>query len=156
VVLATMGAVAHWGPKWWGRLLPMKATLPLALLGFLGAVLASVPMMIAGFADQPGGIFPAVDPGVDGVVKFDYSGPHALWNTLSFIGHALVLLAVLAFLALAVRSFAKGERAGDDPWNGQTLEWATPSPAPEDNFADLHVVASAEPLLDLKTNRSDA
>ena len=156
VVLATMGAVAHWGPKWWGRLLPLKATLPLALLGFLGAVLASVPMMIAGFADQPGAIFPAVEKGVDGVVKFNYSGPHALWNTLSFIGHALVLLTALAFLALAVRSFAKGERAGDDPWNGQTLEWATTSPAPQDNFADLHIVASAEPLLDLKTNRSDA
>jgi heme/copper-type cytochrome/quinol oxidase subunit 1 len=155
VVLAALGAVAHWGPKWWGRLMPMKATLPLALLGFLGALLASVPMMIAGFADQPGGVFPSVDPGVDGVVKFAYSGPHALWNTLSFVGHALVLLTVLAFLALAVRSFAKGERAGDDPWNGQTLEWATTSPAPEDNFAALHIVASAEPLLDLKT-RSDA
>jgi heme/copper-type cytochrome/quinol oxidase subunit 1 len=156
VVLAAMGAVAHWGPKWWGRLMPTKATLPLALLAFVGAMLAAVPMMIAGFADQPGGVFPTVDPGVDGVVKFSYSGPHALWNTLSFIGHALVLLSVLAFLVLALRSFMKGERAGDDPWNGQTLEWATTSPAPLDNFIDLHVVASAEPLLDLKPNRSDA
>jgi heme/copper-type cytochrome/quinol oxidase subunit 1 len=69
----------------------------------------------------------------------------------------LVLLAVLAFLALELRSAAKGERAGDDPWNGQTLEWATTSPAPEHNFVDIHVVKSAEPLLDLKpSNRSEA
>ena len=157
VVLATMGAVAHWGPKLWGRAVPMKATLPLALLGFLGAALAALSMMIAGFADQPGGVFPPVEPGVDGVVKFDYSGPQGLWNGLSLVGHVLVLLAVVAFVALALRAFAKGSTAGDDPWDGQTLEWATTSPAPTDNFADLFVVHSAEPLLDLKTsNRSDA
>jgi heme/copper-type cytochrome/quinol oxidase subunit 1 len=160
VVLAGMGAVTHWGPKLWGRSLAMKAVLPLALLGFGGAVLASVPMMIAGFADQPGGVFPAVEAGVPGAVLFDYSGPSALWNFLSLAGHAMVLLAALAFIAIAVRGFAKGSQVGDDPWDGQTLEWATTSPAPEHNFAAIHVVQSPEPLLDLKpatpSNRSDA
>ncbi len=155
-VLAGMGAVVYWGPKWWGRTMS-KAALPLALLGFLGALLASVPMMIAGFADQPGAVFPAVEPGIDGVTQFDYSGPSGLWNALSGAGHALVLLSVLAFVALALRGFLKGEHAGDDPWDGQTLEWATTSPAPEANFADIHIVQSAEPLLDLKpSTRSDA
>jgi len=64
---------------------------------------------------------------------------------------------VLAFVALALKSFTSGESAGDDPWDGQTLEWATTSPAPADNFAAVHVVSSAEPLLDLKpSTRSDA
>jgi cytochrome o ubiquinol oxidase subunit 1 len=156
-VLAAMGAVAHWGPKWWGRAMPLKATLPLALLGFAGAILASVPLLIAGFADQPGGVFPAVEPGVDGVVKFDYSGPQELWNLLSAVGHGIMVLTVLAFVALALRAFSKGDHVGDDPWDGQTLEWATTSPAPQYNFTDVHIVQSAEPLLDLKpSNRSDA
>jgi heme/copper-type cytochrome/quinol oxidase subunit 1 len=156
-VLAGMGAVAFWGPKLWGRSMPLKATLPLGLLGFAGAVLASVPMLIAGFADQPGAVFPAVESGKPGAVQFDYSGPSSLWNFLSLAGHALVLVSALAFIALAVRSFTKGEHVGDDPWDGQTLEWATTSPAPEHNFAAIHVVQSAEPLLDLKpSNRSDA
>jgi hypothetical protein len=156
-VLAGMGAVAYWGPKLWGRSMPLKATLPLGLLGFAGAALASVPMLIAGFADQPGAVFPAVESGVPSAVQFDYSGPSSLWNLLSLAGHALVLVSVLAFIALAARSFAKGEHVGDDPWDGQTLEWATTSPAPEHNFAAIHVVQSAEPLLDLKpSNRSDA
>lgn len=156
-LLAGLGAVAHWGPKWWGRTMPTKATLPLALLGFLGAVLASLPLMVAGFADQPGGVFPAVEGGATSVVNFDYSGPSELWNGLSAAGHALVLLTVLAFVALALRAFAKGPHAGDDPWDGQTLEWATTSPAPTHNFAEVHLVKSAEPLLDLKpVNRSDA
>jgi len=137
--------------------MPLKATLPLALLGFGGAVLASVPMMIAGFADQPGAVFPAVERGVPGAVLFDYSGPSELWNFLSLGGHLLVLLSALAFIALALRSFTKGDQVGDDPWDGQTLEWATTSPAPEHNFAAIHVVQSPEPLLDLKpSNRSDA
>lgn len=155
VVLAGMGAVAHWGPKWWGRSMALKATLPLALVGFAGAALASLSMMVAGFADQPGGVFPVVAAGKDSVVKFDYSGPQNLWNAVSLAGHVLVLLAVLAFVALALRAFLRGDRTGDDPWDGQTLEWATTSPAPEDNFVDLHVVQSAEPLLDLKNAASN-
>lgn len=156
-VLATMGAVAYWGPKWWGRSLPMKASLPLALLAFAGAGMAALSLMIAGFADQPGGVFPAVSTGNDAVVNFDYSGPMGLWNALNAVGIGLVLLAVLAFAALAMRAFARGDAAGDDPWDGQTLEWATTSPAPADNFAEVHIVQSAEPLLDLKpANRSDA
>ena len=73
------------------------------------------------------------------------------------VGLTLVVLSALAFSLLALRSAAKGAAAGDDPWDGQTLEWATTSPAPADNFADIHIVHSAEPLLDLKpSNRSDA
>ena len=156
-VLATMGAVAYWGPKWWGRLMPMKAVLPLALLGFAGAGISALALMIAGFADQPGGIFPAVETGKDAVVNFDYSGPMGLWNTLNSVGIGLVLVSVLAFTALALRSFRTGEIAGDDPWDGHTLEWATTSPAPSHNFAEVHIVKSAEPLLDLKpANLGDA
>jgi len=130
---------------------------PLALLGFVGAELASLSMLFAGFADQPGGVFPAVEPGADAVVNFDYAGPQNLWNLASAVGHVLVLVSVLAFVALALRSFLNGHHAGDDPWDGQTLEWATTSPAPHANFADVHIVRSAEPLLDLKpTTRSDA
>jgi len=165
-VLATMGAYTYWSPKWSGRTLPTKFVLPLGLLAFVGAELASLSLMVAGFADQPGAVapakvFPTVQDGVDlagnardAVVNFDYSGPMGMWNLLNVAGVVLVLLAVLAFVALALRS---GTAAGDDPWDGQTLEWATTSPAPAANFADVHIVKSAEPLLDLKpSNRSDA
>ena len=156
-VLAALGGVTYWGAKWWGRSLSTVTTLPLALLGALGAVLAGVPLMIAGFTDQPGGIFPLVEPGNDAVVNFpDVGGPTELWNLLSAAGHVLMFLTVLAFVGLALRTFTRGEAAGDDPWDGCTLEWATTSPAPTDNFTEAHIVRSAEPLLDLKPNRSDA
>jgi heme/copper-type cytochrome/quinol oxidase subunit 1 len=144
LVIGVLGGIVHWGPKLWGRLIGLKQALPIAALAALGGALASVPYLIAGFADQPGG-----------ATQFDYSGPQDLWNVLSTVGHGLVLLAVLAFIGLAVRSFTAGPLAGDDPWDGVTLEWATTSPAPDDNFAELHVIASSEPLLDLKPARTE-
>ena len=101
-----------------------------------------MPYLIAGFAKQPAN-----------ASEFDYSGPQNLWNGLSAAGHLLMFVTVIAFVGLAARSFIKGADAGDDPWDGQTLEWATSSPAPYSNFADVHTVASAEPLLDLKPRR---
>ena len=141
-VTIAFGALCYWGPKLWGRRIPDKAALPLGLLALLATALGSIPYMIAGFADQPAGA-------LDG---FSYEGPQELWNTLTTAGFALMLLTTLAFVALALKSFTSGEAAGDDPWDGQTLEWATSSPPPADNFSDLVVVGSATPLADLKSN----
>ncbi|NCZ71147.1 MAG: hypothetical protein EBX99_03060 [Acidimicrobiia bacterium] len=141
-VTIAFGALCYWGPKLWGRRISDKAALPLGLLALLATALGSIPYMIAGFADQPAGA-------LDG---FSYEGPQELWNTLTTAGFALMLLTTLAFVALALKSFTSGEAAGDDPWDGQTLEWATSSPPPADNFSDLVVVGSATPLADLKSN----
>ena len=141
-VLAALGGIVYWAPKLWGRRFDEKKVLPLAALGFLATVLASLPYYVAGFADQPAG-----------VVEFDYDGPEGLWNAAVTAGHLLMLLTVLAFVAVTVttmRSSRGGEYAGDDPWDGQTLEWATSSPAPHGNFAEMHTITSPEPLLDLK------
>jgi heme/copper-type cytochrome/quinol oxidase subunit 1 len=147
-VTVAFGALCFWGPKLWGRRISDKAALPLGLLALLATALGSIPYMIAGFADQPAGA-------LDG---FSYSGPQELWNTLTTAGFALMLLTSLGFIALAAKSFTSGEAAGDDPWDGQTLEWATSSPPPADNFSDLVVVGSATPLSDLKSasNGKDA
>ena len=138
-VLSVMGGVVHWGPKLWGRKIDDKKVALFALLGVTATVLASLPYYIAGFADQPADS-----------VGFDYSGPQNLWNILVGVGHGLMVLTVLGFVGLAMQSFRKGELAGDDPWDGQTLEWATSSPPPANNFSTMHTVASAEPLIDLK------
>lgn len=142
-VLAGLGALVWWGPKLWGRTLPSVPLFGLAALGFVGGALASLPLYVAGFADQPGG-----------AVVFDYDGPQSLWNVLSTVGHGLMLVTVLGVVALALRGFTGGPHAGDDPWGGHTLEWATSSPAPTNNFAEVHTVASPEPLLDLQMSTS--
>jgi heme/copper-type cytochrome/quinol oxidase subunit 1 len=140
-VLSGLGGVAYWAPKWSGRRVADVPVAGLGLLGALGALLASAPYYIAGFADQPAA-----------AAVFDYDGPSSFWNLLVTLGHGLFAVVVVAFVGLVARPGRAGDAAGagDDPWGGQTLEWATTSPAPADNFASTPVVGSAEPLLDLK------
>lgn len=139
-VLAGLGGLLHWAPKLWGITVDDTKALGAAGLGLVGTVLASVPNLVAGFSDQPAG-------SVDG---FSYDGPRSLWNVLVAVGHGLFALAVLAVALAVVLAVRGGNRATDDPWNGHTLEWALPSPAPRDNFAALATVGSAEPVLDAK------
>ncbi len=49
-----------------------------------------------------------------------------------------------------MRSLRTASRAGDDPWDAWTLEWATTSPPPSYNFARLPRVRSERPLWDMK------
>lgn len=142
-VLSALGALTHWAPKLWGVVLDDKKVLGLAGLGVIAVVLAGLPLYIAGFADQPAGA----------VNDFDYSGPIALWNVLNAAGSVLMALVVLAFVGLLAGAVRKGAGASDDPFDGHTLEWSIPSPAPTDNFAALPTVSSSEPLLDAKPSQ---
>ena len=44
----------------------------------------------------------------------------------------------------------RGKLATDDPWEADTLEWATTSPPPSHNFDTRPEVRSARPLHDLR------
>ena len=58
--------------------------------------------------------------------------------------------AALEHLHLAPR----GQAAGDDPWEANTLEWATSSPPPPYNFDHLPEIRSERPLFDLRHGRT--
>jgi cytochrome c oxidase subunit I len=58
--------------------------------------------------------------------------------------------AVFVFFLDIVVSLRRGERAGEDPWDVWTLEWATGSSPPPYNFETVPIVASRRPLWDLK------
>lgn len=140
VVIASIGAVAWWFPKWTGRRIADGRVLVLSGLAFLGAVLASVPYLVAGYDGQP----------ADALTGYNYDGLGWLWSTLVGCGHVVLVLAAVGFAVAALRASRSGESVGDDPWDGHTLEWSTSSPAPAVNFVEVAVVGSAEPLLDIK------
>jgi heme/copper-type cytochrome/quinol oxidase subunit 1 len=144
IALGVMGAIAFWEPKLSGHALEMKKVAPLALLGVAGTILACFPLYIAGFLDQPVGL--------------EYEdGDLQVWNVLVLIGHGLMALSVLAFLGLLASTVLGSDAdAVDDPFDAQTIEWATTSPAPPSNFVDVPAITSAEPLLDLKSGADAA
>jgi len=155
-VLGVMGGLVYWAPKLWGRVVPDKQVLPLALLGLLGTVLASAPLLIAGFLDQLGGV-PSSDAEVQGLLATGQVDGAALWNTLSLVGHGLMALTVLAFVGLLLKvATSDAGEVDDNPYGGHTAEWGTPSPAPADNFEHVVTVASAEPQFDLTLEGSQS
>ena len=79
------------------------------------------------------------------------------WNFVESLGAALLAVSMLVFAANLVRSIRAGAIAGDDPWDGFTLEWATTSPPPPENFRSLPAVTGRRPLWDAKhPDRRDA
>jgi heme/copper-type cytochrome/quinol oxidase subunit 1 len=145
-VLAGLGGLVYWGPKLWGRRLSELAMRGLATLGLLAVGLIAIPDVILGFLEQP----------ANSVSSFDIDGPVGFLNAVSGIGYVVLALVVLGVVAQALRGFTRGPAAGDDPWGGQTLEWAASSPPPHGNFAEPPVVESAQPLLDAPRAKATA
>ena len=72
-------------------------------------------------------------------------------NRVSTVGAALLGASTLPFLWNVWRTSRGklGAVAGDDPWGGHTLEWATSSPPPPQNFeAPLPAIRSNRPVWD--------
>ena len=142
---ATIGAVAalsFWGPKLWGHRLS-EALGKLELLAVVGGTLLTVlGMFVLGVQDM------AVH-----TATYTSSDDFAAGNLIVTVGAAIVGLGLLIVLLDLVVSVVarRGDRAGADPWGGQTLEWATPSPPPRHNFDAMPEIRSDTPLLDLRS-----
>jgi cytochrome c oxidase subunit 1 len=96
--------------------------------------------------------FPQFQLGLDGMQRriADYPDALSFGNLLSTVGAALIALSVAVFIANFLRSVRKGKDAGDDPWGGNTLEWATSSPPPQHNFRSLPPIRSERPVFDAR------
>jgi cytochrome c oxidase subunit 1 len=78
------------------------------------------------------------------------SADWGLLNLLSTIGAYILGIGVLITIVNVIVSIKKGRKAGNDPWKGNTLEWFTQSPPPENNFDVIPRVRSVEPMKDIR------
>ena len=74
---------------------------------------------------------------------------YAWMNMLSSFGAVFMTASALIFVANIVISLVYGKPAEDNPWDAWTLEWASTSPPPDDNFAELPPILGRRPLWDL-------
>ena len=134
-VFGVFAASYYWFPKMFGRKLNEPLGKVHFWLHFIGFNLAFFPMHQLGLSGMPRRIG-------------DYS-PDAGWTILNLISTAgafLIAISILPFLINVIATFINGEPAGDDPWEGNTLEWATTSPPPPHNFDRLPPIHSERPL----------
>ena len=139
LVFGLFAGMYYWFPKATGKLLCEKLGRWHFWLFVIGFETTFIPMHFLGILGMPRRIYTyAPDRGWD------------FWNLVSSLGVIAQAAAIALFIWNVVDSIRSGEKAGDDPWDGWTLEWATFSPPPEYNFEKLPVVRSSRPLWDLK------
>ncbi len=132
------GIYFYW-PKIWGRLLDEglgKWHFWLMLIGFN---MTFAPMHILGMNGMPRRIYtyPAG-------MGWDF------WNMLETVGSLVIVLSLLIFIANVFKSRSNGKLAGNDPWDGRTLEWSIPSPPPAYNYATVPVVHGRDAFWSVK------
>jgi cytochrome c oxidase subunit 1 len=138
-VFGIFAGLYYWFPKMSGRLLDERMGKMQFVLLFVGTNLTFFPQHLLG---------------LDGMVRriIDYA-PNRGWtelNLLSSIGAFMIAASMLPFLWNLFVTLRRPPDAGDDPWDANTLEWATTSPPPPYNFDALPPVRSERPLFDLK------
>ena len=75
------------------------------------------------------------------------------WLLIAAGGTVVILAGIvlqIAQLVVSIRRRAELADATGDPWNGRSLEWSTPSPPPEFNFAVLPVVEGGDAYWTIK------
>ena len=86
--------------------------------------------------------------GLQGMVRRTWKYPEEAglqtWNQVETVGAFIIALSILVFMYNWWRSKTHGEPSGLDPWDARTIEWMTPNPTPEYNFAVPPVVESLD------------
>jgi heme/copper-type cytochrome/quinol oxidase subunit 1 len=144
---SVFGAVAgtyYWWPKITGWKLNEKLGKVHFWLMFIGFNLTFFPFHVLGMLGMPRRYF-----------DYPASRGWTEWNFAATIGAFLIALSFIVFLVNYFVSLTRKEYAGDDPWEGDTLEWATTSPPPYYNFARIPVVHSTRPVRDARMKLRD-
>jgi cytochrome c oxidase subunit I+III len=134
-VFPLFGAIYYWFPKVTGRMLGERLGVWNFWIFVVGFNVTFFPMHVLGFAGMPRRV---------------YTYPAEMgWENLNVtatVGAGILFASVSLFLINVMRSLKNGDKAPDNPWQSDSLEWATSSPPPHYNFVMPPVVESREPL----------
>ncbi len=128
-IFGLFAGIYYWWPKITGRLLDERLGQWHFWLMMLGFNMTFFPQHFLGLIGMPRRIYTyAPDLGWN------------FWNMVSTIGSFIIAVSILFFIVNVAKTMRSGAAAGDDPWDGRTLEWSIPSPPPVYNFARIPTV----------------
>ncbi|MDY7227703.1 cytochrome c oxidase subunit I [Hyalangium rubrum] len=128
-VFPLFGGFYYWFPKFTGRMLSERLGKWHFWLFFAGFNLTFFPMHYLGLMGMPRRVYTyAPDRGWTDL------------NLLATVGTFIMAVGLVLFVVNVFWSRKRGAVAGDNPWDADTLEWATSSPPPPYNFLHLPTV----------------
>ncbi len=117
-VLAMLAGVYHWFPKMFGRMMNKNLGFAHFWVTFISAYGVFIPMHFVGLAGAPRRYYEnSTLPMLDGVS--DLNVVMTLFAILGAVGQVL-------FLYNFFYSIFRGQKAPQNPWRSNTLEWTTP------------------------------
>jgi cytochrome c oxidase subunit 1 len=134
-VFPVFGALYYWFPKVTGRMLSERLGYWQFWLLFIGVNLTFFPMHQLGLEGMPRRVYTYI--------------AETGWGDLNLLatgGAALIAGGVLLQIVNILMALKHGPLAGENPWDADTLEWATTSPPRPYNFAFIPVVDGRGPL----------
>ncbi len=138
VAFPIFAGVYYWFPKFTGKLLSDRLGKWNFWLLFIGVNVTFFPMHLAGLRGMPRRVY-----------TYHEETGWGIYNFISTVGVLLFIVPGIAvFVWNVVRSFRRGEPAGANPWDADTLEWAVTSPPREHGWTVLPIVRSRHPLWD--------
>jgi cytochrome c oxidase subunit I+III len=134
VLFPIFAGIYYWLPKITGRVMSERLGQLNFWITFIGFNVTFFPMHIMGFLGMPRRV---------------YTYPRSLeldgYNLVATIGAGMLGIGVIIFLIDLGYSLARGDKASDDPWNGDSLEWSLTSPPPNYSFYEFPIVAGRHP-----------
>lgn len=132
VVFGLFSGLYYWYPKAFGRKLDERIGVIHFLISFISYNAAFWPMHEVGTMGMPRRTHTYT-------VESGYADLNFTISLAAFIfGIAQILL-----VWNVLYSAKKGQRIGEDPWGGWSLEWTTSSPPPTPSFAEIPTQADA-------------
>jgi cytochrome o ubiquinol oxidase subunit 1 len=141
VVFGLLAGLEFWFPKAFGFSLHRGWGKAAFWFAFVGFWVTFAPLYVLGLA------------GMTRRLQHINVPEWAPWLYVSVIGVAILALGVIAQVMQLVVSIRNREKLRDmtgDPWDGRSLEWATPSPPPFFNFAVMPNVEGEEAYWGIK------
>ena len=138
-VFGIFAGVYYWFPKMSGRMMSEGLGKASFWVMFVGFNLTFLIQHSAGLSGMPRRIY-----------DYPKDAGWEVFNMVSTIGSFMLGIGVLLTVINVLRSIKHGKKAGNDPWKGNTLEWFTQSPPPDNNFDVIPRVRSVEPMKDIR------
>ena len=130
VVFGFLAGITYWFPNIFGFTLHEGLGKLSAVLWQIGFILAFLPLYALGLMGAVRRIDSYTDPSWQ---------PFFIVSAIGVMVIGAGIFAMVLQIAWSIKN-RKKYTVGGDPWNGRTLEWSVPSPAPHYNFAITPVV----------------